>query len=152
MPNLSRSRSSLLFCLSALSISLFTVSSPSSAQSAYGSVVGTITDVSGAVIGDAAVTLTNLGTAEHRTAQTDANGNYQFVNLNPGTYKVDIAKSGFKHFTRGSIQVEVQSTARIDTSLQVGDVNQTVEVTSQSPLLQTENASVGQVVEGAECY
>lgn len=94
------------------------------------------------------MTLTNLGTSEKRTADSDTNGNYQFVNLVPGKYRIDVEKPGFKHFTSDQIQVEVQSAVRIDAPMQVGDVGQTVEVSGQSPLLQTENATVGQVVEG----
>src|SRR5690348_7263319 len=60
------------------------------AQSVYGSVVGTVTDATGAVIGGAQVTLTNTGTNEHRQTQSDANGNYQFVNLLPGGYSVTV--------------------------------------------------------------
>jgi hypothetical protein len=126
------------------------MSLPLMAQSSYGSVVGTVVDNSQASVAGADVVLVNTGTSERRTMQTDASGNYQFVNLVPGTYRVDIERQGFKHLTRDSIQVEVQSISRIDATLQVGDVGQTVEVTEQTPLLQTENASVGQVVQGRE--
>ncbi len=117
-------------------------------QTSYGSVVGTVNDASGGVVPAAAVTLTNLGTAERRSIDTDNNGNYEFVNLVPETYRLDIEKPGFKHFTSNQIKVEVQSTSRIDAAMQVGDVDQRVEVTGQAPLLQTDNATVGQVVEG----
>ncbi|MEA3007690.1 MAG: hypothetical protein QOI94_2959, partial [Acidobacteriaceae bacterium] len=60
------------------------------AQSSYGSSVGTITDSSGAVVPGAAVTLTNIDTGDRRTATTNAGGDYQFVNLPPGNYKVDV--------------------------------------------------------------
>ena len=119
---------------------------PVSAQSSYGSIVGAVTDPTGASIAGAAVTLSNLGTSEHRTVESDSGGNYQFVSLQPGNYKVDIEKAGFKHLTR-DVEVAVLSTARVDAAMQVGDVGQTVEVSGQTALLQTENASVGQVVE-----
>ena len=122
--------------------------SRASAQSFFGSVVGSVTDSSGATVPDAAVSITNTGTAERRSAQTDGNGNYQFVNLVPGAYKIDIEKTGFKHLTRDAIQVQVQATIRIDASMQVGEVTQTMEVSAQSPLLQTEQAALSQVVEG----
>jgi len=117
------------------------------AQTFYGSIVGTVTDPTGAAISAANVTLTNAGTAERRTAQTDSSGNYQFVNLVPGVYKVDIETTGFKHLTRERIQVEVQSAVRIDAALQVGDMGQVVDVTAETPLLQTETSALGQVVE-----
>jgi len=63
------------------------------AQSFYGSMVGTVTDASGAVISEATVTLINLGTSERRAATTDGSGNYQFVNLVPGPYRIEITKS-----------------------------------------------------------
>ena len=77
------------------------------AQNSYGSSVGTIIDNSGAVIGGAAVTLTNIDTGDKRTATTNASGDYQFVNLPPGNYKVDVAATGFKHFTRTNVLVLV---------------------------------------------
>jgi hypothetical protein len=92
--------------------------------------------------------LTNLGTSERRSAQTDASGNYQFFNLIPGNYKLDFEKAGFKHLTRDGVRVETQNAVRIDSVLEVGNAEQQVEVTAQAPLLQTENATQGQVVEG----
>jgi hypothetical protein len=63
---------------------------------------------------------------------------------------VDVEISGFKHLTRENIPVEVNNAARVDGTLQVGDLTQTVEVTSQAALLQTESATVSQVVEGRQ--
>jgi len=121
---------------------------PLPAQTFYGSVVGSVTDATAAAVPQAGVTLTNLGTGERRAMQTDGVGNYQFVNLVPGQYKVEVEKAGFRRFSREPITVEVQSTVRIDVAMQVGDVSQTVEVSVQTPLLQTETSTLGQVVEG----
>src|SRR6266850_5877527 len=109
--------------------------------------LGSVVDSSGAAIADAQVTLTNLGTSEKRTQSTGSDGLYSFVNLNPGRYKIEAEKTGFKHFTRPEVVVEVNQSARIDVTLQVGDVTQVVEVTGDTPLLQTETSSLGQVVE-----
>jgi len=117
------------------------------AQSFYGSLLGTVTDSSGAQIGQASVVLINSGTGDRRTGQTDAIGNYTFVNLTPGQYRVEIEKAGFRRLIRDNIVIEVQSAVRIDAAMQVGEVSQVIEVTGQTPLLQTENASLGQVVE-----
>ena len=117
------------------------------AQSTYGSISGAVTDTSGAAITEANVTLTNLGTSEKRTQRSGSDGLFTFVNLFPGQYRVDVEKQGFKHFTRTPLEVQVQQSARIDAVLQVGEVSQVVEVTSQTPLLQTESASLGQVIE-----
>ena len=117
------------------------------AQSTFGSVIGTVTDASGAAIASTEVTLTNLGTNEKRTETTSADGLYQFVNVVPGQYNVEVQKAGFKHVVRGPVGVETQSTSKIDLALEVGDVTQTVEVTAQTPLLQPESSSLGQVID-----
>jgi hypothetical protein len=116
-------------------------------QSTYGSITGSVTDPSGAAITDAKVTLTNLGTTETRTQATGPDGLYTFVNLIPGNYKIDVEKPGFKHITRTPIVVEVQQSAKIDVNLPVGQANETVEVVGETPLLQSETSSLGQVVE-----
>lgn len=130
-----------------LGAALFLCASACLAQTFYGSLVGTVSDTSGAAVPDATTTLTNVGTAERRTMTTDASGNYQFVNLVPGQYKIEVEKTGFQRFVREPITVAVQSSVRIDVPMQLGDVNQVIEVNAQTPLLQTENASLGQVVE-----
>jgi hypothetical protein len=117
------------------------------AQSTYGSISGTVTDASGAAVPAASVTLSNLSTGEKRTAPSGDDGHFTFVNLYQGNYRVDIEKNGFKHFARTSVIVEVQQETRVDAALTVGQVTETVEVTSQIPLLQTESSSLGQVVE-----
>jgi Carboxypeptidase regulatory-like domain len=119
-------------------------------QSTYGSITGSVADPSGAAIPDAQVTLTNLGTAEKRTQSTGSDGLYSFVNLSTGQYRIDVEKQGFKHFTRQPVGVEVQQTSRIDAALVVGQVTETVEVTSETPLLQTDTSSLGTVVNQRE--
>jgi hypothetical protein len=116
-------------------------------QSTYGSITGSVADVSGASITDANVTLTNLGTSEKRTQSSGSDGLFTFVNLFPGQYRIDVEKQGFKHFVRADISVEVQQDTHIVAALQVGEVSQVVEVTSETPLLQAETSSLGQVVE-----
>jgi hypothetical protein len=133
----------LSFCVACLVV----VSPPSRAQSTYGTVNGSVTDASGAAIADAQVTLTNLGTSEKRTQSTGNEGFYSFVNLNPGRYKIDVEKPGFKHTTRSEVVVEVQQTSRVDLTMQVGEVTQSIEVTGETSLLQPETSSLGQVVE-----
>jgi Carboxypeptidase regulatory-like domain len=117
------------------------------AQTFFGSIVGTITDSSGASVVNAKVGLTNTATGERRATTSGADGNYQFVNLIPGLYRVDVENAGFKHLTRDSIEVQVQATVRVDGVMQLGDVGQTVEVGAQIPLLQTETYSLGTVVD-----
>jgi hypothetical protein len=116
-------------------------------QSTYGSITGLITDPTGAAVTDAQVTLTNVGTSEKKTQSTGADGFYSFVNLIPGQYRIDVEKQGFKHVTRQNVVVEVNQSARIDATLAIGQVSESVEVTSETPLLQPETSSLGQVVE-----
>src|SRR5437588_3687805 len=136
-----------LLCLFA-AVLLF--SSPVRAQSTYGSVVGTVTDPSGAAVAGAQVTLTNAGTGERRTQPTGPDGLYSFVNLFPGKYKIEVEKTGFNRVTRTDVTVEVNQTARIDVALQVGEVTQSVEVSGETPLLQPDTSSLGQVIDQRE--
>ena len=119
---------------------------PAMAQNIYGSIVGTVTDATGAPMEGAAVTVSNTGTGGRQAAQTNNSGEYRLVNLVPGTYKLEIEKTGFKRLTRDNITVQVESVVRLDSTMQIGDVSQSVEVEASAPLLQTENASLSQVV------
>jgi hypothetical protein len=133
-----------LLCVSALGLPLITGRLFS--QAFYGSVVGSVTDQSGAAVNDAVVTLINTGTAERHQGRTGTDGGYQFLNLVPGAYGVTVEEKGFKRATRERIEVTVASAVRADISMQLGDVTQTVEVQATSPLLQTENGNLSQVV------
>ncbi len=136
-------------CVAALSLAVlfFVFSLTLNAQSTYGSISGTIVDSSGAAIPGASVTSTNLATGEKRTQASGDDGHYTLVNLFQGQYRIDIQKDGFKHFVRPGIVVEVQQDTRVDATLTIGQVSETVEVSSEIPLLQTESSSLGQVVE-----
>lgn len=116
-------------------------------QSTYGSISGMVTDPSGLAVAGAEVTLTNVGTAEKRTQSSGSDGLFTFVNLFQGTYRIDVEKSGFKHFVRSGVVVQVNQDTHISASLAVGQVSETIEVTGETPLLQTETSSLGQVVE-----
>jgi hypothetical protein len=118
------------------------------AQTSYGSILGTVTDVTRASIPGASVVLTNMGTGERKSAPSDASGNFQFVNLLPGMYRLQVESPGFKRQVRESIRVEVESSVRIDAVLEVGDVTEELTVSSETPLLQTQTATLGQTVEG----
>lgn len=126
------------------------VSSLLHAQSFYGSITGTVSDATGELLPAATVTVTNLGTSEVHTVQTNAAGEYSVVNLLPASYKVEISKDNFKKFIRPSLPVEVGLTVRADASLEVGAVTETVEVTTQAPLLQTDSSGMSQTIEGLQ--
>ncbi|MFB3777189.1 MAG: carboxypeptidase regulatory-like domain-containing protein [Bryobacteraceae bacterium] len=122
------------------------LSGPLYGQQFYGSVVGSVTDQSGGALAGAAVTLTNVATGERRQAKTGAAGDYQFLNLVPGAYRVEVEQVGFKRATRENVQVTVSGTIRADISMQIGEVNQTIEVQAVAPLLETESGNLSQVV------
>ena len=116
-------------------------------QSTYGAVAGSVKDPSGAALVDAQVILTSLGTSEKRTQSTVADGLFSFVTVIPGQYRVEVEKQGFKHVTREPVVVQVQQSSHIDVAMQVGMVSEVVQVTAETPLLQAETSSLGQVVE-----
>src|SRR6516162_5086056 len=138
---ISRSKRSITGILTVVA-SLCLLAATLEAQSFFGAIVGTVTDPSEAAVPAAAVTLTNTGTGETKTVEADAAGNYQFLNLIPGFYKVAIERPGFKRFTRDQVQVVVQSSVRVDVRLEVGDVGQAVEVNALAVSLQTESATL----------
>src|SRR5215470_211464 len=118
------------------------------AQNAYGTIAGTVTDASGAAVPDATVTLTNLATAEKHSQPSSGSGDYTFVNILPGRYRLEGEKSGFKKFIREPIVVEIESGLRVDMALQVGSQAETVEVSGEAAVLQPETQSLGAVVAG----
>ncbi len=118
------------------------------AQNMFGSIVGTVSDSSGAVLPKASVVVTNIQTGEKRTATTDGQGNYQILSLGRGEYKVDVDANGFKHFSRSPIDVVLDQIARVDVSMAVGEQSQVVTVNAAPPIMQTDSASLGQAVEG----
>lgn len=110
------------------------------------SIVGTIRDSSGSVVPGVAIKVTNQGTNTTTTLLTDEAGDYSATNLTPGVYSVEAVKSGFSRRVYHDFAVQVAQVARLDITLEVGAVDQSVEVTGEAPLLQTENAAVGQVI------
>jgi hypothetical protein len=132
------------FCLGL--VALCALSVPLLGQTFYGSIVGSVNDASGSAMPGAAVTVINTSTSERHTAVTTIDGGYRFVNLVPGNYTIVVEKAGFKRTTRDAVAIDVAAIARLDISMEVGDVTQSVEVTGAAPLLQTENASLSQVV------
>jgi hypothetical protein len=127
-----------LACLALLALPLFAQSTSS--------IVGTVKDSSGAVIPGATVTLTNPATADKRTAVTEGNGGYRFMNIPPASYRLEVELKGFKHLTR-DVVVQVESSVLIDAVLEIGNMTEVVEVTSATPLLDTQSATISHVVE-----
>ena len=128
----------LLFAAVALSLS---------AQVDTGTIRGTIRDNTGAVIPGATVTVRDEGTSFTQTSKTDENGNYVFTPLKIGTYTIEVEQPGFKRERRTGLQLNIQQQLVSDFDLSVGELSAEVSVTAAAPLLQTENGSVGQVIE-----
>ena len=113
-----------------------------------GSILGTVKDPSGAIVPNAKVTLLNTATSVSFMTDTNASGNYSFPAIKTGAYQVTVEAPGFKKSVRSGIQLSIQQQAEIDFTLETGDISQSVEVTAAAPLLQTQDASVGQAVSG----
>lgn len=113
-----------------------------SAQTSLGTIVGTVTDDSGAAIPNVAVQITNEGTAATRQATTDASGNYTFPSLPSGIYTVQAELKGFRTEIDNGIKLDVNQTLRVDMSLKVGDVTERVEVSATTTQLQTDTSTV----------
>jgi hypothetical protein len=115
---------------------------PASAQALYGSITGTVTDPQGAAIPGATVTATNTGTGLQASAVTDKDGNYTFRNLLPGTYDLGATLQGFRELKQTGLRVSAGNPVRVELKLEVGTLAETVNVVSETTLLQTEKADL----------
>ena len=113
------------------------------------SIVGKISDKSGAAMAGVEVTVTLEATNTSVRVSSDDAGAFTAVNLIPGSYSVNASAKGFRPVVFRNFVLQVGQSARLDITMEVGNVEQTVEVTAATPLLQTENASVGQVIDKA---
>jgi len=116
-------------------------------QAVSGSIVGNITDDSGAVIAGARVTITETNTGIARNSTTSTEGGYVFTYLAPGKYRIEVERQGFKKFVREGIMLATGERLRVNGELVVGNINEVVEVSSTSGLLQTESADISQAFE-----
>ncbi len=132
------SRPTLCACVAASAL----YAAHAGAQLTTADIAGTVTDTSGALVPGAQVQLENLGTHNIRTEKTNADGAYTFTFLQPGQYSLHVQMAGFGQFKIGNITVNGGDHARGDAKLNIGESNQTVEVSSQSPLLQADSANV----------
>ncbi|MGI8742164.1 MAG: TonB-dependent receptor domain-containing protein [Bryobacteraceae bacterium] len=129
---------------------LWFASTAAFAQSTYGTLLGTVTDASGAVVPAATVTVTDVDTNTAKTATTNSAGEYEVPNLLPGNYDVAVTAKGFKQFVRRGVPLDPRASVRVDASLQVGAEATIVEVTGHAPVITTENATVSDVKDGRE--
>lgn len=120
------------------------------AQVEQATILGTIVDNAGAVVPGANITVRNAGTGERRTAKSDDRGNYEISALNIGSYEVSVEHAGFRKETVSGIVLVVNQHARIDVKLEVGAITQELTVKSEAPLVQTDDATVSQVINQRE--
>jgi hypothetical protein len=116
-------------------------------QAVNGTLVGTVTDSSGAVVAAAKVSLTATQTGASQTTQTNQSGVYTFPNLQPGVYRAEVELAGFRKAIRDQIDVVVNSTARADFALQPGQVSESINVTAEAAVLQTDRSDTGRKLE-----
>ncbi len=138
------SRRSAFFCsvvLAVLSLLLF-----ASGQSTGGRILGRVVDSTGAVVTGAQITLVNEATGVSRDTKTDQSGDYNFVEVVPGNYRVEYTLPGFKKYVRSNVTLEVNQVLTLNATLQPGGTQETIEVSSEAPLVDTTSTQLGAVV------
>ena len=136
--------------LSASAVAGLVAGTGAQAQTSFGTIVGTVTDSTGANISGAQVMLKNNGTNATQAVKAGAAGTYTFLNLVPGSYSITVTYTGFKTAASSQVDVTIGGTTRVDESLRAGEVTETVNVSATNQALQTDNASLGGVVEGRQ--
>ena len=119
-------------------------------QEIRGSIVGNVTDSTGAAVPQAQITVKNEGTGIESKTATDGSGTYTIPDLLAGMYTVTAVKEGFKTYQAAGVRLLSSQTARQDVVLQVGTVQQTVEVTAHTQLVQTDSPTIGGTIEARE--
>ncbi len=120
---------------------------PSALAQGRAGISGRVTDQSGAAVSGAKVELTNPATSEGRSAVTDSDGAFQFFPLSPGRYNLEVRANGFKKYMQANVTLQVDERLAIDPALEVGGVQETVNVTDQPSLINTHDATVRGIVD-----
>src|SRR5262245_46742913 len=139
----------MLMNLRNLLVLMFIMSMPSALLNAQdrGTITGQVVDATGAILPAAKVTLTNPSTGQTTTVATNTEGVYTFLSLNAGRYEITAEKEGFRKAQAANVLVQVSTVTRLDIQMELGGVQETVQVTSTTPLLQTERSDLGTVVD-----
>jgi len=125
-------------------------SAPVMGQAVNATLLGAVTDTSGAVVAGAKVTATEMKTGVSRSTTTNDSGNYAFANLPPGLYEVATEKQGFKKAVRSGVDVVVNTDTRVNLALDPGAISESVVVTAETPILQTDRADVGAKIDSKQ--
>ncbi len=139
-----------LLGLSVMIVLAVILSGNANAQSTFGSFLGTVVDQSGQIIVGATATLTNLGTSATKTAKTDRQGTYSFLNVDPGTYSITIAAEGFQQGDFSNLVLQSRDTQRVDVKLTVGSTNSTVLVQAAGAVINTDVSNLAETRTGLE--
>ena len=130
-----------------ISTGLLAAISPVFAQAIFGSIQGSVYDNTGAVVPHALVSARSVATGVVVTTETNSTGLYFLGELRPASYELQVETPGFQRYVQRRIGLRVEDRLRIDVTLKLGQVTEAVEVTSDAPLLQTENNTIGRVME-----
>ena len=128
-------------------VALATFAISAVAQFDSATLTGVVTDPTHAAISDVAVKAVNESTNVETAISTNSEGRFVFANLRPGSYRIVASARGFKQFVSSGLVLQVNQAARLDIQLSVGEVTETIEVTSDAPVLETETASRGAVID-----
>jgi hypothetical protein len=120
------------------------------AQAANGALVGNVRDESGAAVPGATITAIETRTNISRTAVSNETGNYSFNNLASGMYRVEAELVGFTKSAREGVEVNVNTTVRVDISLKIGELSESVMVTGEAPMLQTDRTDTGRIIQSEQ--
>ncbi len=124
---------------------LIAICTPLMAQSFTGTVSGVVKDTTSAVIPGARLLLINTANGEERGQESKKDGSFVFALIPPGSYRLEVAHTGFKRFIRPGIEVEVQQSLVLEVNLEVGDTTESVQVTAETPLLQPAGATARRI-------
>jgi len=133
-----------------ITILLVAASAAMYGQGTTGQITGSVTDASGAVLPGANVAAVNEGTGLRRETVTNDEGNYLLSLLPPGVYRLSIVKTGFRQAARTELALAVDQTVRVDFTLELGTVNETVEVSAIAVQVDQDTSALGQVIDGSK--
>jgi len=120
------------------------------AQGVRSTILGTVTDASGATVSGASVVVLNTGTQERRAVVTNDRGDYEVTSLDVGVYEISVEMKGFRKEIITGVRLEVGQRARVDAKLSVGDITQQITVEAGANLVSTDDATIGTLIERAK--